>query len=114
MKVHLTHSITHDGKEYGRGVHDLDQAMAECFLLTAPHAATRFAERAPSEGKVSKAPDSDAGAKLNAEAKALFADGATIAEVAATLNISKTAAQKLRKNLAESEGDEGDDDHDQD
>jgi hypothetical protein len=68
MMIQLLHSITHDGVEYGPGVHDVDEELVEIFMAIRHAAgdvgqipiAMPFKESALM-GDVKKAPDADAG-----------------------------------------------------
>jgi hypothetical protein len=58
MKIELIHPITHDGTEFGRGMHDLPIELVQQFVNHAPHAV-----RSPQQmrtGTTAKAPDADA------------------------------------------------------
>lgn len=57
MKVELTHPIIHDGVEYSRGVHELDEATAQHFLKTAPQAAQPLRDAAVRVGKQTPLPN---------------------------------------------------------
>lgn len=58
MKIKLDHPITHDGVEYGRGIHDVKDSLAKVFLVEAPHAATVHDDASgPQAGETSAAPD---------------------------------------------------------
>lgn len=59
MKVLFEHPITHDGVEYGRGVHELDSALATLFIEKAPYAAKPYDPKKlePAMGEKSDAPD---------------------------------------------------------
>lgn len=57
MKIELIHPITHNGTEYGRGVHDLEDGLAKKFLAECPDAAVEFKPGGPVTGSVAKSPD---------------------------------------------------------
>ena len=55
MTIELIHPITHDGMEYGRGLHDVSDELAILWFTKAPHAVRR--PQAAALGIISKAPD---------------------------------------------------------
>lgn len=55
MKILLIHPITEGGKEYGRGIHEVDDGTGERWLKDAPHAAVLPAEQ--EAGTVKEAAD---------------------------------------------------------
>jgi len=65
MKILLIHPITEGGKEYGRGVHDVDEGTAERWLKDAPHAAVLPPGEQP--GTVTEAADAPATGKQPAK-----------------------------------------------
>lgn len=95
-KIELIHPITHDGKEFDRGVHELDDDTAKHFLATAPHAAIPFKAGELRKGNVTESADAGSGDEIALKAAELYAGGATIKEVATELNISQKAAAALR------------------
>lgn len=64
MKIVLDNPITHDGKEYGRGTHTVDDALAKLWLKNAPHAVSLPVQ--PEVGNVAAAPDANQPAKVEA------------------------------------------------
>lgn len=95
-KVELIHPIAHNGTEFDRGVHELDNDVADHFLKTMPHAAVPFKAGEPKKGKVTEAADAGAGAEIAQAAAELYAGGATVKEVATQLNITQKAAKELQ------------------
>ncbi len=67
MKVELLHPVTHDGKEYSRGVHELPEDVAKLFL-TYEWAARKAQLTSPPEGRVTDAPDAPDASAVKAQA----------------------------------------------
>lgn len=111
-KILLNHPITHSGQEFSRGVHELEDGLADKFLAMENSPAVPFANAAPQLGVVQPAPDAKSPEEENEEeegneatgdaeatkalAAELYHNGATVEEVATQLNISKRAAKKLK------------------
>ncbi len=57
VKVKILHPIIHNGLEYSRGVHDLDEVLADDFITRMPHAAAEFKEAEPVVGTVVESAD---------------------------------------------------------
>jgi hypothetical protein len=70
VEIHLMHSITHDGVEYGPGVHRLSPDLADIFMAirhpagdTGQIQIAKPFKREAIMGSVKKAADADAGKK---------------------------------------------------